>query len=29
VIEFVSEPLPKLASGKFDKPTLREIFENK
>ena len=29
VIEFVLEPLPKLASGKFDKPTLREIFENK
>ncbi len=29
VIEFVSEPLPKLASGKFDKPTLRKIFENK
>ena len=29
VIEFVLEPLPKLSSGKFDKPTLREIFENK
>ena len=28
VIEFVSEPLPKLASGKFDKPTLRKIFTN-
>jgi len=27
VIEFVSEPLPKLASGKFDKPTLREILK--
>ncbi len=26
VIEFVSEPLPKLASGKFDKPTLRKIY---
>ena len=26
VIEFVSEPLPKLASGKFDKPMLRKIY---
>ena len=29
VIKFSSEPLPKLASGKFDKPTLRGLFENK
>jgi len=29
VIKFSTEPLPKLASGKFDKPTLRGLFENK
>ena len=29
VIDFSEKPLPKLASGKFDKPTLREVFQNK
>ena len=27
-VRFFKDPLPKIASGKFDKPALREIFSN-